>query len=308
MIDVHADALLPLGVEVAFADIETALGRDGQEDGKRAPGRALTATIVVVGPHARLVEAARAVEQLTDVGVRAILISEGTDPSPRVRVLDHAVALEGLRPDYLNNAVAALRLSSLPTVVWWRGGAPEHLDGLATLADRLVLDAEEPQAVWERAAGLAERTAMSDLRWTGLTRWRALMAQFFDIPEIRQAAGSFRQLSIEGADRHTARLYAGWLKSSLAWGPEVAIARRQGTGAAPIERIALGGGDQALALTLAGGGGCIETSARIQGHAEASRVVSLGGQGLAALIGEELRIRSRDHAFERAVAAAQGVV
>jgi len=35
--------------------------------------------------------------------------------------------------------------------------------------------------------------------------------------------------------------------------------------------------------------------------------VSLGNQGLAALIGEELRIRSRDLAFERAVAAVGGI-
>lgn len=304
----HAEPLLPLGVEVAFADIEAALARAGQDEGRRTSARSLTATIVVVGPHARLVEAARAVESLTDIGLRAILISDGTNPSPSVRVVDHAVALEGLRPDYLNNAVAALRLSSLPTLVWWRGGTVENLDGIADLADRLVLDVEDPQTVWARAAALTERTATSDLRWAGLTRWRALMAQFFDIPEVRRASGSFTRLSIEGADRHAARLYAGWLTSALGWSSDVAIAWRPGNGSAPIERIVLGGGDQALTLSLAGDGTCIETSARVEGHAAASRIVSLGARGLSVLIGEELRIRSRDHAFERAVAAAQGVV
>ena len=308
MTDAAPEALLPLGVEVPFAEIETALGRAAHDDAKRAQGHALTATLVVIGPHRRLVEAARTVEQLTDVGVRAILISDGLDPSPPVRVLDHAVAVEGLRQDYLNNAVAALRLSSLPTVVWWRGGAAENLDGLAALADRLILDAEQPEAVWVRAESLAALTATSDLRWTGLTRWRALMAQFFDIPEVRQAAGGFTRLSIEGADRPAARLYAGWLKSSLGWSADVAIEWRPGRLGAPIERIELGGGDQALSLALCADRTCVETSARVDGHAGASRVVSLGGRGLAALIGEELRIRSRDHAFERAVVAAQGVV
>src|SRR3954468_1609852 len=121
MSEMDARALLPLGAEVAFADIGDALGGQATQQGKRA----LTATIVVVGPHDRLVEAADAVEDLTDIGVRAILISNGTNPAPTVRMLDHAVTLEGLRPEYLNNAVAALRLSSLPTLVWWRGGAPE---------------------------------------------------------------------------------------------------------------------------------------------------------------------------------------
>lgn len=300
--------LLPLGTEVPFSEIEAALGRRGQDDGKRAPGRALTATIVVVGAHPRLAEAAQAVEQLTDIGVRAILISDGTNPAPTVRVLDHAIALEGLRPDYLNNAVAALRLSSLPTVVWWRGGTPEVLDGLADLADRLVFDVEEPAAVWARASMLAERTATSDLRWTKLTRWRALMAQFFDIPEVRVAAGSFRRLYIEGADLDAARLYAGWLSSSLEWTSNVAVELRARPGGASIERIEFGDADQMLTLCLGASGTCIETDARVQGHAAASRVGSLGDQGLAALIGEELRIRSRDLAFERAVAAAQGVV
>jgi hypothetical protein len=35
--------------------------------------------------------------------------------------------------------------------------------------------------------------------------------------------------------------------------------------------------------------------------------VSLGNQQLAALLGEELRIRARDMAFERAVAASRNV-
>jgi glucose-6-phosphate dehydrogenase assembly protein OpcA len=292
---------------VPFAEIELALGRSGLDDGKRAPGRALTATIVVVGPHERLAEAAEAVEQLTDVGVRAILISDGANPAPTIRVLGHAVALEELRPDYLNNAVAALRLSSLPTVVWWRGGNPQMLEGVANLADRMVLDAEDPAAVWERALPLAEHTAISDFRWARLTRWRALMAQFFDIPAVREAAGSFNRLVIEGGDRFSAQLYGGWLSSSLHWGPEFAIDVRTVAGGPPIQRIELGDGDQCLTLRLGPSGRCVEASARVTAYTETSRVVSLGDQRLTTLICEELRIRSRDLAFERAVAAARGI-
>jgi hypothetical protein len=305
MSELDAHALLPLGAEVAFSDIGEESGAQAVQQAKRA----LTATIVVVGPHDRLVEAADAVEHLTDIGVRAILISYGTNPAPTVRLLDHAVTLEGLRPDYLNNAVAALRLSSLPTVVWWRGGAPEMLDGLAELADRLVLDADEPPEVWARTHIITGRTGISDLRWTRLTRWRALMAQFFDLPEGRRAAASFNRLRIRGADTHAARLYAGWLASSLGWTPsQVAIELQGDAGAAPLEEIDFGGGKQGVMMRLMPGTDCIEATARVDGRAPASRVVSLGNQHLAALIGEELRIRSRDLAFERAVAAAQGVV
>jgi glucose-6-phosphate dehydrogenase assembly protein OpcA len=142
--------------------------------------------------------------------------------------------LEGLRPDYLNNAVAALRLSSLPTLVWWRGGQTDDIQGLATLADRLVLDAEDPLEVWKVVENLAQRTSVSDLRWTRLTRWRALMAHFFDIPEVCAAACDFRTLRVEGSDRHAMRLFAGWLMSILGADQNVADLREQ-SGLAPIE-------------------------------------------------------------------------
>lgn len=299
-----ADSLLPAGVEVPFSEIEAALGRSGQEEGKRA----LIATLVAVGPPERLTVAARTLEELTDIGTRAILISYGTSPVPTVRVWDHAVALEGLRPDYLNNAVAALRLSSLPTFVWWRGGDVEMLGGLADLADRLVFDVEDPGPVWARAATLVDRTAVSDLRWTRLTRWRALMAHFFDIAEVRAASVGFDRLVIEGADVHAARLFAGWLASSLRWRPGLPVDIRERPGGATIEAVEFGNAEQGLTLRLGPGGACVETEIRVRNHVSSSRVVSLGDQGLTALLVEELRIRSRDLAFERAAVAAQGVV
>ena len=101
---------------------------------------------------------------------------------------ENAIAIAGLAPRYLNNAVAALRLSSLPAVVWWRGGSIEALDGLANLADRLVLDTVDPDAAWARADTLFERTALTDLRWTALTRWRAALAHLFDLPQVPPTA------------------------------------------------------------------------------------------------------------------------
>jgi len=302
------EPLLPTGVEVSFGDIEAALSGHSSDETKRAAGMALTATIVVAGPSPRLKEAAKALSELTDVGVRTVLISYGDNPEPAVRVSHQTVSLEGLPPQYLNNAVAALRLSSLPTLVWWRGGNVDTLKGLAALSDRLVLDAEEPREVWASVESLAELTAVSDLRWTRLTRWRALMCHFFDIAEVRAAASGFRQLRIEGADLDAARLFAGWLASALKWGDGVTPDLREKPGASPIELVVLGDGTQELTLRLDGNHTCVESAARVQGLAAASRIVSLGDQGLAALLGEELRIRSRDLAFDRAVAASKGFV
>jgi glucose-6-phosphate dehydrogenase assembly protein OpcA len=301
------EPLLPSGVEVPFSQMGATLERLNASKGG-APARALTATAVVVGTRAKLREAADALERLTtNGGVRVILISPGTNPSPSVRIAEQAIALDGLRIEYLNNAVAALRLSSLPTVVWWRGQHPEVLGGLAVLADRLVLDGEDPVAVWPRASALTDDTAITDLRWTRLTRWRALMAHFFDIPAVRDAAPAFTRLEIAGSDRHTARLFAGWLSSSLRWNGRVSIDMREAAGGAPLESVTLGDGTQTLELHLAPSRTCVKAAATVTGHAGATRTVSLGDQSLAALIAEELRVRSRDLAFEQALAALEGV-
>src|SRR5919198_1679175 len=149
--------LLPGGREVAFAEIERTLSRLVQDGRRRTrtPARALTATVVVVGEPARLVPAAEALEQLGEAGgVRTILISEGDQPSPTALVTEHSIAIAGLAPRYIDNAVASLRLSSLPALVWWRGGSIEALDDVAALADRLVLDMESPDATRAPAPGL----------------------------------------------------------------------------------------------------------------------------------------------------------
>jgi glucose-6-phosphate dehydrogenase-like protein OpcA len=301
--------LLPGGMDVPFQDIEATLTRFAGEQGERqrAAG-ALTATVVVVGPRDRLVAAADALMHLAEPGgVRAIVIASGSNAAPAVRVAPRAVALDGLRPEYLNNAVASLRLSSLPTLVWWRGGMPDSLDGLSQLADRVMLDVEDPGAVWARALTLLERAAFSDLRWTRLTRWRALMAHFFDLAAVRDAAPLFNRLRIAGSDVYCARLFAGWLQSALRWKAGAHIQFDIRPGAAPLESIELGDGRQQLTLRLVPGGTCVETSVRVDGHASASRIVSLGDQSLEALISEELRIRSRDVAFEQALQSAGAI-
>ena len=86
MSEPSGEPLLPTGVEVNFADIEAALSGHSSDETKRAAGMALTATIVVAGPPPRLKEAAKALGELTDVGVRTVLISYGDNPEPAVRV------------------------------------------------------------------------------------------------------------------------------------------------------------------------------------------------------------------------------
>jgi Glucose-6-phosphate dehydrogenase subunit len=301
------DQLLPGATEVPFADIESTLSRlvhDGRRR-RRAPARALTATVVVVGEPARLVPAAEALEQLGETGVRTILISEGGQRAPTALVTEHSIAITGLAARYIDNAVASLRLSSLPALVWWRGGSVEALDDVAGLADRLVLDTESPDETWARAQTFLEETAVTDLRWARLTRWRALLAHLFDVPRVRDAAGSFRRLSIDAADVAAARLFAGWLRTSLRWPASNQISIRQVStnGRSPLERVQLQGDKLTISLHVASTGTCLKAS--VEGEDGMARVVPMGDGALTALIGEELGIRTRDLAFERALGAAR---
>ena len=287
--------LLPGSEEVAFVDLPAA-------------AEAAIATVVIVAPRERIRDAADALRPSVESGgVRPILIVAGSDAAPAVRAGADGILLEGLKPEHFNNAVAALRFSSLPTLVWWRGGSPDVLPGLAALADRLVLDAPDPRAVWRLVPELAGLTAVTDVRWARLTRWRALMAHFFDIPAVRDAAAGFRSLQVRGADIHAARLFAGWLTSSLRPEGGLAIAFDEVPGAvagAPgIQSIHLGNGHARLILRLAASGTCVCSSVERPGAGDSSQTVSLGDQGLAAVIAEELRIRSRDVTFERSILA-----
>ena len=72
--------------------------------------------------------------------------------------------------------------------------------------------------------------------------------------------------SSKAPDRFAARLYAGWLSSSLDWSADVAIELRAGPGrAGDSNAIELGDGDQCLSLRLGPSGRCVEASARVAG-------------------------------------------
>ena len=105
---------------------------------------------------------------------------------------------------------------------------------------------------------------------------------------------------------HGARLLAGWLASSLRWDRRVTIDLRDAPGGA-MQLVRLSGGGNELTLRLVADGKCIEASVSCRGCSSASQIVPLGDQSLAGLLAEELRVRSRDLAFEHALRAMEDV-
>jgi glucose-6-phosphate dehydrogenase assembly protein OpcA len=296
-----ADTLLPGAIEMPFAEIAAALAAGRDPASPSTPPRTLTATVVAVCSADRLVDAARTLQELARrTAVRSILISEGSETRPKTFVAEEAVAVPGLKASFVNNAVATLRLSSLPTIVWWRGCSADMLDDLADLSDRLILDDEDPVGIWTRVVELFEQTAFSDTRWARLTRWRSLMANLFDIPEVRTASGRLDRLEIKGRDPHAAALFAAWLKGSLGPGGALRVRVEAGSRDLLLEEVRLTNDAEELKLSLTTPG-CVLSSSTVKGHSSGTRMVALGDQSDVAILAEELRVRVRDLAFEAAL-------
>jgi glucose-6-phosphate dehydrogenase assembly protein OpcA len=269
-----------------------------------AGSRVSTATVVAVlsrQAHAEIVET---LASLASSGVRSLCISLGEGGNVQRRDENGVTIIDGLLPRYLDNAVAASRLSSLPTLAWWRADAPGVLDELARLVDRVVLDVDEPSATWSLIPSLTQHTAVGDMRWARLTRWRDLIAQFFDIPEVRAVADRLDQVELRGTDRHQLRLLGGWLAARLPAKRTVDVTIEQ-AGSAALESVRIRGRDETLAVKLLSGRSCLETTVHVGSRDPALRVASAGDTGSLALIAEELRVRSRDAAFEDAVRMAE---
>jgi len=267
------------------------------------PGRARTATVVAVGPSDRLGDVAEILsggETSSALHLVRIAVDGGDPPPDRPDV----VTIGGVRPEHVNNAIAAVRLSSLPTIVWWRGGRPEALDGVASLADRVVLDADDCWPLWARTPPLFEHTVLTDIRWARLTRWRAALAHVFDLPAVRGSADSFTRLSITAADPAVAGLFAGWLDASFGWQGRIVPEVTAASSGAPIESVKLESPSCHVELCLLPNSTCLSTEGRVGSAVVANRVISLGHQTLSTLLAEELRVRARDIAFERAAQSA----
>ena len=263
--------------------------------------RTFTASIVAICRPAQLDETRDTLKALHARSVRPILITLGDKTQPPFREVEEAILIEGLTPRYLNNVVASRRLSSLPAIAWWRGSNHEVLEGLAPLVDRLVLDSDDPVPDWRAAAPLVETTSLGDLRWTRLTRWRNLMAQFFDVPGVRDAAADLTRLEITAADEHVARLFAGWLISRLPAGRSMDVNITREPGVRSLSAVTLTSAKHRLELRLTAAGTCVQSCVEGEGASASTRTVSLGDQSLAALLEEEMRIRARDAGFEDAL-------
>ncbi|MEU9163007.1 glucose-6-phosphate dehydrogenase assembly protein OpcA [Streptomyces sp. NPDC048424] len=136
----------------------------------------------------------------------------GTDAGTGEIVL---LRLHGALTEHTASVVLPLLVPDAPVVAWWPADAPADLAGdpLGALAQRRITDASaaaDPVAVLdERAAGY--QPGDTDLAWTRLTHWRALLAAALDQKPLPVTGATVES----EAGNVSAELLARWLEDRL---------------------------------------------------------------------------------------------
>jgi glucose-6-phosphate dehydrogenase assembly protein OpcA len=142
--------------------------------------------------------------------------------------------------DLLPGAVRPLLEAELPFVLWWTDDPRDAEALFRDLGDecsRLILDLPDPGA--DPAAlrlGLDPSITRHgrDTAWFGLTRWRELVAQFFDPPCHLDALERLDSVTIRAAAPSAGAVprlpvwLAAWLAGQLGWVPQGDVERAPG--------------------------------------------------------------------------------
>ena len=159
--------------------------------------------IIVVVPHDRLASEARLDGQLRvggDAGAGEVVV----------------LRISGPLSDHASSVVLPFLLPDTPVVAWWPGAAPAipAQDPLGRLAIRRITDAtkaEDPLATLRsRLEGYTRGD--TDLAWSRITYWRALLTTALDQPPYEPITAAV----VSGlADEPALDILAGWLASRI---------------------------------------------------------------------------------------------
>jgi len=189
------------------------------------------------------------------------------------------------------SVIRPLLLPDSPVVIWWPGKAPHNraADELARLAMRRMTDAAaSARPLTALKAGAKDYTpGDTDLSWTRLTPWRALLAAALD-----QYPAKIKSVSIESERNNpSADLLAAWLRTRLKI--QVTTKVSDGPGLTAV-RMGTAAGD--IAITRPDG---LLASYAVPGQPE--RLVALKRRNFTELLSEELRRMDPDQVYERTV-------
>lgn len=210
--------------------------------------------------------------------------------------------LYGPLGEHPDSVITPLLVPDAPVVAWWPGQGPVDpaSDPVGALAQRRITDAlRAPDPLHD----LLERVAHyspgdTDLAWTRLTPWRALLASAMDQP-----CGWVSAASVTAEEHYPdAELLASWLSERL----EVPVERVTSRGPG-LREVRLYTDLGEIVLSRSNG-----STATLSRFGQPDQTVALGSRGAAMALAEELRRLDADEIYAstaqhlRAVAAGSG--
>jgi glucose-6-phosphate dehydrogenase assembly protein OpcA len=287
------------------AEVGATIARERHRSGTGALGMVLTLVVATdENGHHDTVHAASDAAMEHPCRVIAV-IPRAAKERPRldaeIGVGDHGnpgetvvLRLWGSVRDHPDSVVLPLLLPDAPVVAWWPGAAPDApaSSPLGALARRRVLDAA---AAARPLVALESRLAClvpgdTDLAWTRLTRWRALLAAALDEP-----LDPVVSVTVAAARSNpSAVLLAAWLGARLGVPSSVTTSRGPG-----ITAVRLRCAHSELAITRPDGERAI-----LARPGRPERRVALPRRTTADLLAEELRRLDPDEVYAETLAAA----
>ena len=345
----------PYGGAMSAAEIERELARLRVNEDGTLGARASVLNLIMVTNEEYAAGVTRVVSELSESYPSRVvlLISDPDEKEPNLEVGLSAfcglrrgmpgrgqvcaeqikIHVEGPPARHLESLTGPLLIPDLPVFLWYPNGEVPRLperDGMATLADRLILDsgaADDCEAALRAVASLVEGEgvpAVGDLQWAALSPWRSLVADLLapaeqagDILGIHRA-----QILYGRAGECQALLMVGWLSNALNWRPEsasrleegrafyfagpsgnVTVELTQGPPDATLDGIFLFSEESTFRVRTSRREKHVDACSTVMRGNElvGERTVNLGCSGLGVLLGEEFRFPDRDETYGSAL-------
>ncbi|HEX2176704.1 MAG TPA: glucose-6-phosphate dehydrogenase assembly protein OpcA [Nocardioidaceae bacterium] len=202
--------------------------------------------------------------------------------------------LRGEVTGHSESVVTPLLLADSPVVVWWPSRAPDDpaAEPLGALAQRRITDAAGAPRQKQQAMSTQCRhysPGNTDLAWTRITGWRAMLAAALDQHPAKVTAASVRAERVSPS----ADLLAAWLTARL----RVPVERNTSRGPG-ITQVVMRTGDGEIRIERPDG---VLASLTLPGQPD--RPVALKRRSVAELLAEELRRLDPDEIYEQTVAS-----
>ncbi|HET9423371.1 MAG TPA: glucose-6-phosphate dehydrogenase assembly protein OpcA [Nocardioides sp.] len=202
------------------------------------------------------------------------------------------IRLTGEVVKHAESVVLPLLLPDSPVAVWWPGDAPDHPadDPLGALAQRRITDAAAARRGKSKAMHIQCASYVkgnTDLAWTRITPWRALLAAALDQHQLKVTHASVKAERISPS----ADLLAAWLGLRLRVKVE-----RSGSSGPGITEVVMDTADGPIRITRYDG-----KLATFSSPGRPDRPIALKRRDLPELLAEELRHLDEDDIYAATV-------